>query len=845
MSNQQIHELALRLLDADSENEAISCLRDAGYWSDPKSWRLFGDRDGNYATIGNQQSRPEAALVEKLINSVDARLIGECLASGIDPESPEAPENIREAVARLIEHNPTGSGGLLRDWTSVEILEQSRLITVAITGTKAVGGNPCITIVDQGEGQEPGRFPETFLSIDRSNKLRIPFVQGKYNMGGTGALKYCGRHGLQLIISRRNLEIVRNFGPVTPTAARWGVTIVRRELPTGGSGSIRNSVYRYLAPVGADEAPERGLPLSFEADSLPLAPNQNKPYQKALSYGSALKMYEYDMKGFRSHVLMKGGLLSRLEALLPEIALPIRMHECRPYRGDEARSFENTLVGLVTRLSENRGDNLEDGYPTTAALQVKNERMTAAIYAFKEDRAESYTRGDGVILVVNGQTHGVLPRTFFERASVKMGRLASSLLVVLDCSELSVGAREDLFMTSRDRLSNGELRKAIEDELEDLVAKHPGLKELRERRRAEELDKKLRESKPLEDVLKSILKSSPSLTKLFLLGQRLSRPHRGDPGTEGPGAGTDLGAFEGKKHPTFFRFFKQRDGIVLSRTCEIGRRCRIRFETDVENNYFNRGELRGRYHVEVLEGDVEGMELDHTLTLHNGVANWSISVPDGLAEGAELTLQCSVTDEALVEPFANVAKLRLRHQSERGHSDGERLSRADAEGDGIGAGGAGGVSNGPGTLRDAGITLPTIIPVREDEWLRHGFDQSSACKAVDDGGSPKGATSALTFYINVDNRYLKTDMKDSNADAKALEAKFIFGNVLVGLAVIHDLRTHISDASAAGDGVGEGMTAKVANTTRALAPFLIPMIDYLGTISGSELSLVARAGDEG
>ena len=51
-----------------------------------------------------------------------------------------------------------------------------------------------------------------------------------------------------------------------------------------------------------------------------------------------------------------------------------------------------------------------------------------------------------------------------------MGRLAKSLLVIVDCSQLTVAAREDLFMNSRDRLSNGELRKAIEEELEDTWA---------------------------------------------------------------------------------------------------------------------------------------------------------------------------------------------------------------------------------------------------------------------------------------------------------------------------------------------------------------------------------------
>ncbi len=75
MNNDQIKEFALSLLHADSEAKVIDILKAAGYWDNPTVWRLYGDIDGNFATIGNQSSRPEAALVEKIVNSVDARLL--------------------------------------------------------------------------------------------------------------------------------------------------------------------------------------------------------------------------------------------------------------------------------------------------------------------------------------------------------------------------------------------------------------------------------------------------------------------------------------------------------------------------------------------------------------------------------------------------------------------------------------------------------------------------------------------------------------------------------------------------------------------------------------------------
>jgi len=62
-SNQDIKSLALSLLHAGSEIEVIDLLKKTGYWDAPECWRLYGDKEGNFAQAGNQQSLPEAALV--------------------------------------------------------------------------------------------------------------------------------------------------------------------------------------------------------------------------------------------------------------------------------------------------------------------------------------------------------------------------------------------------------------------------------------------------------------------------------------------------------------------------------------------------------------------------------------------------------------------------------------------------------------------------------------------------------------------------------------------------------------------------------------------------------------
>ena len=545
MTNEETREMCLRLLHADSESEVIQILREKGFWEKELAWRYYGDEESNFSTIGNQQSRPEAALVEKVVNSVDAVLMNACWLSGLPPQNIAAPHSIHEAVALYFggDSSKQETLGHIGYWPTQKRTHVSRLITIAATGERA---SPSFTIADAGEGQTPRKMPETLLDLSHKNKIDVHFVQGKFNMGGTGVLQFCGRHNLQLVITRRNPSIMES-GSSDPSDGNWGFTVIRREDPTSRR---RISVYAYLAPEGSAQKPHMGEVLSFATDTLPIFPNRRDPYGRQAEWGTAMKLYEYRATGFRSNMMMRDGLLSRLDVLLPEIALPIRLHECRDFGGYAERSFETTLSGLSVRLEDNRARNLEEGFPTTSSLVALGERMTARVYAFRKNRAQTYRKSEGIIFAVNGQTHGNLPLSFFSRKTVGMGRLDDSILVMVDCTQLSGRAREDLFMNSRDRLRHGELRDEIERELEILIRDHPGLRALRERRRNEEIQERVGRAQPLEDAIRSILKSSPSLSSLFLTGTRLANPFKSRQ------VAAEERVYRGKLHPTYYKFQK-------------------------------------------------------------------------------------------------------------------------------------------------------------------------------------------------------------------------------------------------------------------------------------------------
>ena len=229
MNNHQKADLCMALMRAETDAEVVELLTRRGLWDSPSVWRFLGDIENNYSTIGNQQAEPIAALAEKLVNGIDARLVDACLGSGIDPSGDDAPVTIKAAVARFFGRGIERNGQIV-NWDPAATLREGLLLTVAATGNMPPGC-PSISIADGGEGQTPDAQPKTFMSIHRSNKLRIPFVQGKFNMGGTGALNFCSSpNRLQLVVSRRNPSLLP--ADASERDRQWGFTVVRRE-PSG------------------------------------------------------------------------------------------------------------------------------------------------------------------------------------------------------------------------------------------------------------------------------------------------------------------------------------------------------------------------------------------------------------------------------------------------------------------------------------------------------------------------------------------------------------------------------------------------------------------------------------
>src|SRR6266542_179192 len=617
-----------RLLKAEDETDVNKILEEAGYFTDdPNIWQPFGNYEMNFNLIGNQQADPTAAFVEKVINAGDAVLMAECFKRGLDPESDAAPQSMADAVKEFFNVRD----GRLENLSATELTALAEKIQVVAVGAKK---SPSYLIVDRGEGQTPASFPDTLLSLNRSNKMRIPFVQGKFNSGGTGILQFCGNQNYELIVSKRHPEA--SVKPGDTTKDEWGFTLVRRLLPTGGR---RASVYVYLAP--------NNKVLTFTANAVNVLPGQSGPkkpaeaYAVGITYGTIIKLYNYRWKA-KSIATTEARF--ELERFLHMPCLPFRITETRDYSANYySTTMSGVWVGIGTDAEREEEDRkVEDGFPAFEELNLpKIGKLPYQIGLFRET-VKSRNVPHGVFFTVNGQVHVRLPDNFVS-TSLKFDSLSPHLLVTVDCTSMNPEVREDFFMASRDRLRRNEVYDELQSQLKEELRHQQGLREYDALRKKKILEKTLSDESTTLNVFQNLLKTDPTLASLLGVGDRLVT-------TTGP---DEKKEFKGVRFPTFFRLSKEpKEGLVKS--CPLNKSVRIEFDTEAENNYFKRADSPGSI-------TFDPPNLNSHIGLWNGKYRARFQMPWNAEVDDEVDVTITVTDvqrEIRGGPF--VSKFRLK-----------------------------------------------------------------------------------------------------------------------------------------------------------------------------------------
>lgn len=267
------------------------------------------------------------------------------------------------------------------------------------------------------------------------------------------------------------------------------------------------------------------------------------------------------------------------------------------------------------------------------------------------------------------------------------------------------------------------------------------------------------------------------------------------------------------------------------------------FETDVVNDYFSRKIDAGMFELFRVNGSARQPATAFVgPNLSNGIATLSVRLPDNCREGDILTFVAVVTDPIRDEPFENTFTIRVTEPHEPTGKEGTRRNPPSKEA-------------GEDREVPAGIALPKITKVKEEAWVAQSppFDKYTALriKHVDTEGEGADATDIYDFFINVDNVYLKTEMKSATADDRVIEGRFIYGMVLIGLAILQQkaaeakLQTRTQEEGEPGEAL-EGISEVedvVERTTKALAPVLLPMIESLGQLDAEAVSAMTASGE--
>ncbi len=586
--------LFLKLYQAQNETELQSVIDLNPIFQDPSNWYPLGGNENNFATIENQQASAIGALIEKFTNSIDATLMKKCYESGLDPKSSNAPKTMQEAIEKFY--------GDKYKWLLSEYRKKQALdIQVIADGTTKLKHartyDTSLTIYDNGEGQHPEDFETTFLSIGKGNKNDILFVQGKYNMGGTGAIVFCGKNRYQLIASKRY-----------DGSGEFGFTLIRKHpFSEEDKKTKKNTWYEYLKIDG--EIP------SFPIDTLNLG-----LHDKEFKTGSIIKLYSYDLPEGARSVISKD-LKDRVDEYLFEPALPILMVD-KEERYPKDRELQRVSFGLKRRLEKEESKYIED-YFTLEHNSSKVGDMKVTSYIFKTKvgdknikeskntiRNEFFRSKMYVVFTMNGQVQGHLTSEFITR-SLKFPLLKDHLLIHVDCTNMEYDFRSQLFMASRDRLKEGEEYR----HLRDLLTKELKNSKLETMHKARK-DSISVDSADTNDLIRSFTKNLPLNSDLLKLlnntfdieKEEEKKKRKKEHQKKEEKVTQEEEKFEPQRFPSFFKFKNSKKGTNAV-GIQKGKSKTLEFETDVENHYFDRDDDQGELKislVDVGENEAEG-----------------------------------------------------------------------------------------------------------------------------------------------------------------------------------------------------------------------------------------------
>ena len=721
MKEEQSRKIALALLKAVSTDEVNEIMKSEPLFDASNNWKPYGGHSKNWDRVGSQTSEPVGALGELIINSIDAILVKRAKNAGVMEKSEEAPASMIEAVKQFYPRIVEGKIAMLSAEQRTKLAEESVLIGIM----RAPGSRkyPSYTIVDFGEGQNSGDFSKTFLSLGEKNKEGIPFVQGRFNMGSTGSIKFCTRGDIRnqhykLIMSRRSLE---------DSDGNWGWTLIR----------VREAKPGEVLPVVEYFAPNDNIP-KFSNDKVE-AFGRGNIAAAAVKSGTIVKLYEYDIGP--SARAVDFGLYYALTTSLLECALPIRIYDfdAKPLKGKSNlrsdgiadRTFYGMpLIGFADDETDgNSGEKDGECNLPTFLVSRRNDPSLGEIEIFATgiSKLPSYmkerTYPYRVFYTVNGQTQAKERGSFLRGAN--LDDLRAHLIVRVDCNAMTNTAKSSVFKPDRERMSGNNISRELQDIVKSSLKENSELKryarQIRERRVTEIIE----ESAQSKELWEHLVNSDPEIGKLFGQGATVG---------EGPSAdkGRGVDEFKGAIFPKDLNVIQPGGDLNVP----INSYRYIVCNTDAENEYLGRVKDRGSF---LWDGDVD--KLIYNASLLNGKLRIRVSPSSKTKVGDSVRVTFGFDDSNRPAPLTVSVTVRFCEEEQTKSSPSGRAS-------GVGQGTA------------PTYKSPDIHFVGKDQWDDHGFDDESGaeCKYNPD-------ENRYEIFVNRDNKHLKREMKNEREES--------------------------------------------------------------------------------
>ncbi|AGB38051.1 ATP-binding protein [Natronococcus occultus] len=531
-------------------------------------WKHLGGRDTNENSV-HMVKDPANALNERVTNAIDA-----CLERAVHENKVDSASSPREAVTEVFGLSKAGYNDMSPHW--VKDTADSN-INVAIE-ENSKPNRPVIEISDQGIGQQPQDFEDTFLSLDRNTKLTKPYLIGKYGQGGSSTFAFCE---YAIIISRHC-----DGGDV-------GWSIVRYNERTSGDEEYSLGVYEYCVLPNGDIP---SIPES-EVDDLS---------------GSIVRLIEYDATNFKNSLSAgAGNLYTVLHRTMFGSIFPFMLEDRRVerFKGYNDKPKRRTVVGSRYRLDkpskyvDKSRDFRRVDLGEYGALRIKywvlNDRSAVEQFA---DPTEP------IVFTLDGQRHHTETKRYFKDGT-GFNFLKDRIIVEVNCEDLSHSGKR-AFTSDRESMADSDQGRVIRRKVIEALAEDDQLDALNENYKHKAIRETSSEQEErAKDLLADLLQNPKE-------GDEEEAPAEGgdeeeeEPVYEGGDGEEDEGPEELHDYPTYVKIINKQTPIPAKQ----GRTVRVKIEVDADWKFeeLERGEI-------TLDlSDVDGLTYNRETTLEDG-----------------------------------------------------------------------------------------------------------------------------------------------------------------------------------------------------------------------------------